>query len=108
MHVDRTLRKRRVENGAIDLSQEGAELKFKIDPDTGELKGSYHTLSCGIVSYLVIYCRIIPYRVMLRVRGGGRVGWGGAGCGVVWYGIVYYGMHSGEWNCNDDNDEENT
>lgn len=33
----RTTRKERTENGAIDLSQTGAELKFKIDPVSGEL-----------------------------------------------------------------------
>lgn len=34
--MSRTARAERVRNGAIDLSQAGAELKFKIDPVTGK------------------------------------------------------------------------
>ena len=31
------MRKERAKNGAIDLSQAGAELKFKVDPATGKI-----------------------------------------------------------------------
>lgn len=64
----RTLRKERVENGAIDLSQEGAELKFKIDPDTGEHPISRYVVFFVVVSYhiisdCIVYFCILSYHV---------------------------------------------
>lgn len=63
-----------MENGAIDLSQEGAELKFKIDPDTGELPGlfGFCMVLCGVVLW---WCTVVCWA-------------------VVPYGMVLYGMRS--------------
>lgn len=62
-----------MENGAIDLSQEGAELKFKIDPDTGELP-----LLWGVVGCSVVWC-----------------GWDGVDGVVRWCSVLCYGICCG-------------
>lgn len=61
-----------MENGAIDLSQEGAELKFKIDPDTGEVPGLCGfvwccvVLYCGGVLWTVVCWAVVPYGMVLH------------------------------------------
>lgn len=56
----RTSRAQRVKNGAIDLSQTGAELKFKIDPVAGGLfVYSYGVYCCHWGGLLSKICTMV-------------------------------------------------
>lgn len=65
--LSRTARGERVKNGAIDLSQAGAELKFKIDPITGE--GRFHSL---FLHGMAPRAPMIPLLFLSRERGLGE------------------------------------